>query len=145
MFRLVRFWSRRWINEALLGVAAGPAITTNNIQHIQVVEAVATVIDAGTEAHVNEVATQLALDQSGASRMIRDAVAAGYLTRGDSDHDRRRVVIELTAQGSQLLSQARQWQQQCFDNLTSTWSDHDRRLFSSYLKRLADEITTPAP
>jgi DNA-binding MarR family transcriptional regulator len=142
LFKLVRFWSRRWTNRALLGVPASPDAETRNIQHIQVVEAVAAVLEGDDEVTVNGVAAQLALDQSGASRMIRDAVAAGYLARKNSRHDRRRAVVELTAQGRRLRGQALRWQQQCFDDLTAAWSEHDRRLFAGYLQRLADETTT---
>jgi DNA-binding MarR family transcriptional regulator len=142
LFTLVRFWSRRWMNRALLGVAAGPDAETRNIAHIQVIEAVATAIDRDDEVTVNGVAAQLAMDQSGASRMIRDAVAAGYLARKNSGHDRRRAVVELTAEGKRLHGQALRWQQRCFDDLTAAWSDRDRSLFAGYLRRLADETTT---
>lgn len=141
LFTLVRFWSRRWVNRALLGVAAGSDAETRNIAHIQVIEAVAAVTD-DDEVTVNGVAAQLAMDQSGASRMIRDAVAAGYLVRKGSGHDRRRAVVELTAEGRRLHGQALRWQQQCFDDLTAAWSDRDRRLFAGYLQRLAEETTT---
>ncbi|MGK8558250.1 MarR family transcriptional regulator [Nocardia gipuzkoensis] len=65
------------------------------MQHIQVVEAVAAALRSGAEATVTDVAEQLGLDHSGASRMVRNAVAAGYLARGDSAHDRRRFAVYL--------------------------------------------------
>ncbi|WP_324194061.1 MarR family winged helix-turn-helix transcriptional regulator [Nocardia blacklockiae] len=135
LFRLVRFWSRRWINRA----PGAPDGELRQVQYVQAVEAVAAA--RGAEATVTTVATQLGLDHSGASRLVRDAVAAGYLARVDSVRDRRRVVLELTASGEQLLAAARDWQRRCFDELTAAWDEQDRRRFAGYLRRLADEST----
>lgn len=133
LFRLVRFWSRRWTtrtSEELTG-------EMRHVQHILVVEAV----DAMRgEATVNAVAHQLGLDHSGASRMVRDAAAAGYLTREESEEDRRRTVVRLTAEGSDLLTGARQWQQRAFDELTATWDPKDKAQFAGYLRRMAGEL-----
>jgi hypothetical protein len=52
------------------------------------------------------------------------------------------AVVELTAEGPRLHTQALRWQQQCCDDLTAAWSEHDRHLFAGYLQRLADETTT---
>ncbi|WP_324197719.1 MarR family winged helix-turn-helix transcriptional regulator [Nocardia abscessus] len=142
LFRLVRFWSRRWINQALTGVPAQPDHDMRQAQHVQVVEAVAATLCTAEEATVTTVATQLGLDHSGASRMVRDAVAAGYLTRTDSAHDRRRVVLHLTDDGHDLLTASHDWQRRCFDRLTATWAEPDRRRFATYLQRLADEAAT---
>jgi DNA-binding MarR family transcriptional regulator len=139
LFRLVRYWSRRWINQALAGAPGPPDAEMRRIQHIQVIEAVATNSDASDEVTVSAVASQLGLDQSGASRMIKDALASGYLARIDSARDRRRVVVKLTAEGRLLHAEALRWQRQCFDRLTATWDDNDRRQFAVYLQRLADE------
>ncbi|MET0133153.1 MAG: MarR family winged helix-turn-helix transcriptional regulator [Kibdelosporangium sp.] len=129
LFRLVRFWSRRWANQAA-ATAAG------DVPHILVVEAV----HAAGEATVNAVAHQLGLDHSGASRMVRDATAGGYLVRAESDQDRRRVLLRLTEQGEELLAGARNWQNQVFDELTGTWSAKDKAQFAGYLRRLAGEL-----
>lgn len=139
LFRLVRFWSRRWSNQALTRVAQEPDTEQRRVQHIQVVEAVAAALRTGEQAAVTDVAEQLGLDHSGASRMVRDAVAAGYLARGDSARDRRRVVVALTDSGHELLTASHDWQRHCFDQLTAAWNEHDRREFAGYLQRLADE------
>ncbi|WP_051020220.1 MarR family winged helix-turn-helix transcriptional regulator [Nocardia araoensis] len=141
LFRLVRFWSRRWVSQALTGAPAGPGGDLRQVQHIQVVEAVASTLRGAEEATVTAVATHLGLDHSGASRMVRDAVTAGFLVRADSVHDRRRVVLCLTDAGHRLLAASRDWQRRCFDQLTATWDEPDRRRFAAYLQRLADEAT----
>jgi hypothetical protein len=53
MVNIARLGDPRAANEALYGVAAGPAIATDNIQHLKVSQAVATVIDTGVEPHVH--------------------------------------------------------------------------------------------
>ncbi|WP_258079834.1 MarR family winged helix-turn-helix transcriptional regulator [Nocardia cyriacigeorgica] len=139
LFRLVRFWSRRWSNQALTRRVWEPKGDLRRVQHIQVVEAVAAALEGNAEAAVTDVAEQLGLDHSGASRMVRDAVAAGYLARVDSIRDRRRSVVRLTVSGHELLTASHDWQRRCYDQLTATWNEHDRRRFAGYLQRLANE------
>lgn len=145
LFRLVRFWSRRWImraSEELTG-------QLRHVQHILVVEAVDSAGGADAtdrtgespeEATIGTVAHQLGLDHSGASRMVRDAVVAGYLIRAASEQDRRRACLRLTAEGRDLLAGSRGWQRRVFDELTSTWDQHDRQRFATYLQRLTGEL-----
>lgn len=133
LFRLVRFWSRRWTTRASEELTG----EMRHVQHILVVEAV----DAlRGEATVNAVARQLGLDHSGASRMVKDAAAAGYLSREESDEDRRRTVVRLTTDGSELLAGAREWQERAFDELTATWDPQDKAQFAGYLRRMAGEL-----
>ena len=125
LFRLVRFWSRRW------------ARGTGEPQLVLTVEAVR---GAGPEASVNDVARQLGLDQSGASRMVGAAAAAGYLERAPAPSDARRKALRLTPSGEDLLTAARSWQRGTFDELTASWPANDRERFAQYLNRLADEV-----
>lgn len=89
---------------------------------------------------MSAVAHQLGLDHSGASRMVRDATAAGYLRRSESSLDRRRTVLHLTVRGEELLGEARDWQRRTFTELTADWSLRDRRRFAGYLRRLSDDM-----
>jgi len=108
-----------------------------HVQHILVVEAV----DSGrAEVTVATVANHLGLDHSGASRMVRDAVAAGYLVRGTSGQDRRQAALHLTEPGRELLAGSHRWQRQTFDRLTADWSSADRQRFAGYLVRLAGQV-----
>ncbi|MBP2330281.1 DNA-binding MarR family transcriptional regulator [Kibdelosporangium banguiense] len=133
LFRLVRFFSRRWATQASAELTG----EMRHVQHILVVEAVGAMRG---EATVNAVAHQLGLDHSGASRMVIAAASAGYLTREESEMDRRRTVVRLTDQGSQLLAGARRWQERAFDELTASWDEQDKAQFTGYLKRIAGEL-----
>ncbi|MEW1844945.1 MarR family transcriptional regulator [Nonomuraea angiospora] len=140
LFHLVRFWSRRWAGRASEELTG----ELRHVQHILVVEAVHTNARPGGEAPepptVGTVAHQLGLDHSGASRMVRDAVEAGYLARDTSERDRRRACLRLTESGDALLAGARQWQRRAFEELTASWDERDRRQFAAYLRRLADDL-----
>ncbi|ONI74998.1 transcriptional regulator [Actinosynnema sp. ALI-1.44] len=139
LFRLVRFWSRRWSARASAELTG----ELRHVQHIQAVEAVHTAGQAasrGGEATVNAIAHQLGLDHSGASRMVRDAAQAGYLVRAESEMDKRRTVVRLTPSGEQLLADARNWQRTVFDELTRSWEEHDRAQLAHYLRRLVGEV-----
>lgn len=130
LFRLVRFWSRRWQHS---GHAALPRV----VQSVPIVEAVAA---AGTEVTVADVAYQLGVDRSVASRAVGDAEAAGYLRRSPAAADARRADITLTPTGRELLTGAHAFQQQAFEQLVADWPAADRERFAGYLRRLADQV-----
>lgn len=136
LFRLVRFWSRRWA-----GLAAGEQ---RRVQHVHTLEAVHRAVAGGAEASVREVAHRLGLDHSGASRLVRDAMAEGYLERVESEVDRRRTVPRITEAGRELLDGALDWQRQAFAELTADWKEEDRRRFAGYLERLAEQVDRPS-
>lgn len=157
LFRLVRYWGRRWTAQA----ARETAGDARHVPHILAVEAVRTATGSGQagspsdgvpdggcgragarveEVTVATVAYQLGLDHSGASRIVKDAVAAGYLTRDASPDDRRRAALRLTDDGHRLLEAARAWQRAAFAGLTASWNDQDRARLATYLHRLAAEL-----
>ncbi|WP_245616841.1 MarR family winged helix-turn-helix transcriptional regulator [Amycolatopsis taiwanensis] len=136
LFRLVRFWSRRWITRTSVELTG----EMRHVQHILAVEAVDSAVADTGEITVTTVANHLGLDHSGASRMVRDATAAGYLTRGISGEDRRRASLQLTEAGRDLLAGSHRWQRQTFDDLTATWPPGDRQRFAGYLTRLASQL-----
>ncbi|MFD1515923.1 MarR family winged helix-turn-helix transcriptional regulator [Pseudonocardia yunnanensis] len=135
LFRLVRFWSRRWAR----GVAAGAGDTA---QHVLTVEAVVTRCRSGDRdgATVGDVARRLGLDQSGASRMVAAAAAAGYVERSRATADGRRSVLRLTLAGRALIDSSHRWQRDTFAELTASWDEKDRAQFAGYLQRLASEV-----
>ena len=136
LFRLVRYWSRRWITRTSTELTG----EMRHVQHILAVEAVHTGAARGEEVTVATIAHHLGLDHSGASRMVRDATAAGYLSKDTSAEDRRRASLQLTETGQELLAGSHQWQRHTFAELTATWSAADRQRFAGYLLRVATEL-----
>lgn len=72
LFSFVRHWSRR--------SATGDVATAEQGRLLLVLEAVASLIDRGRSATVNAVASEIGIDQSGASRLVKSAVDAGYVS-----------------------------------------------------------------
>lgn len=132
LFRLVRFWSRRWVNEAA-------ETADGEVGVILLLEALDAAAPASGPASIVDVAAQLGLDRSNASRMLANAVAGGYVTKTLDDGDGRRSQLTVTADGRALLAAARQWQQQVFAELTADWPSRDAERFAGYLVRLADQ------
>ncbi|MEN3310275.1 MAG: hypothetical protein V7603_6477 [Micromonosporaceae bacterium] len=132
LFRLVRFWSRRWA----AGIAGGSGSDTGPIGHVLVLEAIDAAGGEGP-AQIGAVAVELGLDRSNASRMLASAVSAGLVTRTVSTEDARRTELAITPAGRRMLAGARAWQQRTFARLVADWPAADARRFASYLVRLA--------
>ncbi|WP_378790244.1 MarR family winged helix-turn-helix transcriptional regulator [Nonomuraea fastidiosa] len=129
LFAFVRHWSRR---PALTG---GGKVSEHG-RLVLVTEAVHALARRGAEATVNAVAHEIGIDQSGASRLVKSAVAAGYLTLRASEADGRRREAALTPLGHTLLDQAHEWQEQVFERLTEGWSEQRRRDFQRAMEEL---------
>jgi DNA-binding MarR family transcriptional regulator len=128
LFRLVRFWARRW--------ASGAAGSNRKVGHVLVVEALAT----APEATIAGVARQVGVDRSVASRMAGEAESAGYVVRRTDARDARKVVLAHTTEGRTLLAEAHAWQDEVFSDLTADWTSEDRERFATYLVRLARQV-----
>lgn len=89
-----------------------------------------------SEVTVNDVADELAVDQSGASRMVSQAVAQGYLVMSASQSDARRRTVGLTDAGLALLDAAHTWQESTFAALTQDWTPGERAEFHRAMSRL---------
>ena len=136
LFRLVRYWSRRWI----LQVSENLTGEQRRVQDILVLDAVAAAARRDPEVAVADVAHQLGIDRSGASRFVTAAVDHGYLERRPSASDARRAVLTLTPAGRELLAGSHAWQEQVYAELTSGWEPEDAVRFAGYLQRLEAEL-----
>jgi DNA-binding MarR family transcriptional regulator len=138
LFRLVRFWSRRWA----AGAARDGAGDAGHVGHVLILEAIDAAAAKGSAA-IGDVAVELGLDRSNASRMLADAVAAGLVTKTVSPGDARRTELGMTDDGRSLLAAARAWQEDVFAQLVAGWPAADARRFATYLKRLAAQSLRP--
>src|SRR6266516_4636487 len=102
LFGFVRHWSRRG--------TAGDAVIAEQGRLMQVTEAVNALVDRDEPATVNAVAHELGIDQSGASRLVKSAADAGYLTMAKGASDGRRREVSTTAAGQAALENAHGWQ-----------------------------------
>jgi len=105
---------------------------------VLVTEAVHSLAQRGIAATINAVAHEVGIDQSGASRLVKDATEAGYLTMQTAASDGRRREASVSSSGRAVLEQAQAWQEQVFDRLTRDWSDERRSDFQRAMTDLVD-------
>ena len=105
-----------------------------------VVRTLRAVANSGSEAGVREVAAAMSVDASTASRLVEQAVAAGYLQRSTPPADRRRSVLALTPSGADLLERANRIREEVLTELTAGWSDEDVEQLAQLLARLAARL-----
>ena len=129
LFGFVRHWSRR----SVTGAAAA-----EQGRLVLVGEAVHSLNERGLAATVNAIAHEIGIDQSGASRLVQSATAAGHLVLAAPAADGRRREASLTAAGRAMLAQAHRWQDEVFARLTAGWSERRRRDFQQGMTDLMD-------
>lgn len=130
LFAFVRHWSRRSSVSSQTVAEQGRLVL--------VTEAVHSLTQRGVAATVNAVAHEIGIDQSGASRLVKSATEAGYLSMRASATDGRQRQATVTSSGHTLLAQAHDWQEQVFDRLTRGWSERQRRDFQQAMTDLID-------
>lgn len=97
---------------------------------VQVCLAVVSGQDAGVDVTVGWLAGALGIEASTASRLVTQAVAAQLVRSSPAPSDRRRLVLDLTASGIRLAHDARQYQRQVFEEVTSDWDSGEREAFA---------------
>ncbi len=130
LFSFVRHWSRRPPGSDPNGAEQGRLVL--------VVEAVHALNQRGTAATINQIAHEIGIDQSGASRLVTNAVRAGYLVLRPGEDDARRRQALLTSAGHELLAQAHAWQERVFDRHTCGWGQQRRDDFRQAMTDLID-------
>ncbi|WP_433208500.1 MarR family winged helix-turn-helix transcriptional regulator [Dactylosporangium sp. CS-047395] len=129
LFAFVRFWSRRW-------TGADP----DRGRDVMVLEAITALAGRGGGAapSVNDVARELGLDQSGASRLITRAERLGLLRREAPRGVGAASAVRVTAGGEALLADAHAWQDDVLRRLTAGWQEEDVRTLVTLMGRLVD-------
>ena len=110
LFSFVRHWAR--------SSATGDGATPEQGRLLLLVEAVASLSECGQSATVSAVASEIGIDQSDTSRLVKSAVEGGYVAMTTSICDRRRREITLMSGGDVLLREAHAQHEQVFDELT---------------------------
>ncbi len=128
LFRFVRYWSRRW-----------PATGDGQERGRDVMVAEAVSARAPAPASVRDVAEQLGLDHSGASRLVAAAVGRGLLSSTADAGDRRQRRVVVTPAGARLVADAHRWQERVFADLTAGWSRPEVEQFHRLMSRLIGE------
>ncbi|MEU6036568.1 MarR family transcriptional regulator [Actinomadura sp. NPDC047616] len=135
MVRLRRGMARRRLGKAAIREHNLPV----DVQVLHVVDVVDEGPDRpGQEMNVGLVAERLGVDPSRGSRIVAEAVKAGYVRRVASQHDGRRIRLELTDAGRQAVDAARRTRQKHIAQAMRDWTDEERRQFAGLLTRFVD-------
>lgn len=130
LFEFVRHWSRR-------STASVDCLAEQSGRYALAIEAV-DFITRREPATVNSIGAEIGIDQSGASRLVKDATIAGYLELKPNISDARKKSVTVSASGIKFLAKARAWQEEVFLELTADWSDEERSAFYRAMLRLLD-------
>jgi DNA-binding MarR family transcriptional regulator len=127
---------RRRQSRRALGNAANEGLMQPiDLQQASVVDAVEDGTEAGQEITVGDVADRLGIDPSRASRVVAASIKAGYIRRVASQLDGRRICLELTDEGRQILNNAHRFRRALYDRLLDGWSDDERAEFARLLTK----------
>ncbi len=138
MVRIRRSQTRRTLGRMLTRDLDRPA----DLAHVAIVDAVEEGPGRpGHEVTVGAVAERLGIDPSRASRLVADAIQAGYVLRVASQTDGRRIHLELTDTGRQLAHTVHDQRQAFFARLTHDWTEQERTDFARLLTRFTDALT----
>lgn len=86
-------------------------------------------------ATVAELASQLDVAHSTASRLIARAEKTGAVVRTADPDDQRRVLVQLTPAGRRLAANALEYRLGSLQEATADWTDQDRATFAHLLTR----------
>ena len=129
LMRLRRFWShpevRRFFAHRL-----DPSVEPNDYRTLRAIER------ATGAPSVGEVADELRVDASTASRMVERVVHTGQVRRATSTEDRRRSVLELTERGHTTLQHLNDVRIALLRELTKDWLAEEIATLGRMLTRL---------
>lgn len=91
---------------------------------------------------VGEVAEDMNLDPSRASRIISDLVDKGMLLRAADQADGRRSVLALQPKGIAVMEKFRDAKWRMLSKLFNTWRDDEISAFSVLLRKYLDGLST---
>lgn len=95
-------------------------------------------IDRSGEATIGELSEQICLSQATATTILDRLEKAGFARRVRSEVDKRKVHVELTESGREILEDAPPPLQPQFINQFSELKEYDQTALLSSLQRIAD-------
>lgn len=128
MARMRVLMGRRIISRLALDRVA-PSL---ELSHLDVLDAVRRIEG---EATVGAIAETLRIDPSRGSRLVAEMVRVGVLSRAASQQDGRRSVIELTALGTEVLSEMRAIKKGAIRRAVADWPEAEIEVFAGLYDR----------
>jgi DNA-binding MarR family transcriptional regulator len=97
-------------------------------------------VERRSGASIGDVAEDLGIEHSSASRAVTQVVAAGFLIKSSSPEDKRRTILELTDTGRQALRNTTARRREMVADAVIDWMPSDIARLNELLRRLADEF-----
>ncbi len=116
-----------------------------DLSHIQIAE-VADVVSSHSEpVTVGDVARELTINPSQASRRVASSVDAGVLARVPIQRDGRLSGLRLTKKGRRIVGDIQQRRRGALAEPLQSWTTADQRHLATLLSRLVKDLEHPEP
>lgn len=129
----------KWRRRVLEG--AGPV---TSVATLRVLRAVESHEKAGCGASIRDVADQMAVEHSTASRTVATVVEAGLLTKSSATDDQRRTVLVLTDVGRKALATVTDRRRELVAETVADWPGADVDTLVALLERLTERLEAAA-
>lgn len=103
-------------------------------------EAIHSLSETAGPVTVKDVACELTLDHSTASRLLTHMTGNGLAARSRDPKDRRRTTVNLTTDGERVAVAAEHFRNQFLSEILSSWTDAELDQFASLLDRFAGAV-----
>jgi DNA-binding MarR family transcriptional regulator len=141
LLRLVRSVRRPSYRQRILqGVGRIPGT-----EALRVLRSVELREQRGRRPSISDVADDLEVEQSTASRAVNAVVERELVVRALDESDLRRAVLGLTEAGRSALNTATGNRVALIDEITADWSPDDLRILASLLERFVERYETVEP
>lgn len=129
LLRLRRMWARPLRSRGDRPV---------HMSNVMVLHAVDKLAGACDEVTIGGVAEHLDVDPSTASRLVNDALGAGFVRREESLVDARRVRLVVTPKGRRVLDVVTRYRREYLESLIADWEPAERERLATLIGRFAE-------
>lgn len=111
-----------------------------DLDQVHIAEVADVVASHDQPVTVGDVARELTIDPSQASRRVASAVDAGIVVRVPVQHDGRLSGLQLTKKGRAVVGEIQQRRRAAVEGPMQSWTATDQRRLASLLSRLVDGL-----
>lgn len=116
-----------------------------DLSAVLVVDAIARREKAGHQTRIVDVATNLAVKPSTASRLVSSTEASGLIHRSPSTDDPRSVILTLTQQGQDLNADATRFRTGMLKRAVPHWDAETTSTFARLLEEFSHAVSATPP
>lgn len=111
-----------------------------SLSELRVLRAVERRTTANASPSVRDVAEEMGIEHSTASRAVANTVEVGFLVKSNDSDDQRRCVLTFTDQGRQALVEATERRREVVAESASSWTLTEIESLTSLLTRLVHDF-----